>query len=253
MTKKILLKNVMGFMMLCGFGLCITSCSNEEEDTIVTIESTENFVNQSVFSLQTEGNIGRMGCFEFVFPIGINYPDGSNETVDDYDMLRSSLSAWYTDNADELGITIDSAGRIKYRVIRDVDAALLPTLDFPLEIITENGELYTVDNKAELLLLKIRCRRSYYQDRRNINNNRGDKCFSLVYPITIVLPDETTFIAEDRADLKSQLREWRAANPDAEERPTLQFPVIVQLEDESTVELESKEGLQELKDTCSQD
>ena len=58
MTKNFL-KNTLAFMMLCGFGLFITSCSDSDEDTVVTVETTENFVNQSVFSLQTE--VGKCG------------------------------------------------------------------------------------------------------------------------------------------------------------------------------------------------
>ncbi len=252
MTKKFL-KNTLAFLMLCGFGLFITSCSDSDEDTIVTVETTENFVDQSVFSLQTEGNIGKMGCFEFVFPISIVYPDATEESVDDYETLRTSLRAWFEENADALGLDSDSTRRFNRGIIKDIDSELLPSLAYPLEVMTEDGEVVTVNSKEELKTLKKQCRRSFYGENGRHGHRRGDKCFSLVFPVTIVLPDETTFMAEDRADLKSQLREWKAANPDVDVRPMLQFPVTVQLEDESTVDVASSEELQELKETCSAD
>ena len=75
--------------------------------------------------------------------------------------------------------------------------------------------------------MKKECRRSFYGGRGRHGHRRGDRCFSLVFPVTIILPDDSTFDAADRADLKAQIREWKEANPGAEERPMLQFPVTV--------------------------
>ena len=245
---------VLAFLSL---GLFVTSCSDEDDginDPVVEFNTTENFVNQSVESMQSQGSIGRTGCYEFVFPLGIMYPDGTDEDVDSYETLRTTLTAWFADNAEELGLELDSAGDFSYRDIREIDDELLPSLAFPLEVVSEDGEVTTVNDESELSALKRACKREFNQDRRNNSGNgRGDKCFSLIFPVTVALPDGSTFDAVDRADLKSQLREWKAANPDAEERPMLQFPVTVQLEDESTVEVADTDELSALKESCSSD
>lgn len=253
MFKKIFLKYSFAFMALVGAGLFITSCS-DEADSAVDIETTENFVNQSVYSLQTEGNVGKLGCFEFVFPVSIVYPDGTTESVDDYEALRATIKAWFEANAESLGLSEkDSTRRRGHGYLADIPWDMLPTLDFPVDILTDSAEIVTVEDREQLAELKKMCRKDFYGNRGRHGHGKGDKCFSLVYPLTLVLPDGSTITGDDRKAIKSQLREWKAANPDTEERPAIQFPVTVELEDESTQEVASQEELEALKETCSAD
>ena len=51
--------------------------------------------------------------------------------------------------------------------------------------------------------------------------------------------------------LKAALKEWKEANPDAEVRPTLVFPInVTDKSTEEVVSVNSKEELQALKAAC---
>ena len=78
----------------------------------------------------------------------------------------------------------------------------------------------------------------------------GKPCFKIVYPITINFPDESSLEVESRKDLKYALRNWRKDNPDADERPTIGFPIVVIFEDETTQTLNSVAELRQLKKDC---
>lgn len=86
-------------------------------------------------------------------------------------------------------------------------------------------------------------------DKEN-KGRRGSKCFKPIYPVTIAFADGTTATVEDKAAKKAAVEAWRAANPDATERPSLVFPFDVQLRDSSVVTLDSEEALATLKETC---
>jgi hypothetical protein len=230
--------------------LFLTSCS-DDLDTEVSSDLSENFVDQSIFSIQAEANAGKFGCFEFVFPINIVFPDGTNTEVSDYETLRSTLKAWFDANKEDLDLPErDGHGRPN---ADEIPWDQLPTLDFPVEVITDSGETMSIADRQELHDLKKQCRRDFYQNRGHHRHHRGDKCFSIVFPLSIVFPDGMTQEVEDRKALKMTLRTWKKDNPDAEERPMIQFPVTVELEDGTTQSVASKEDLEALKETCSGD
>jgi hypothetical protein len=224
--------------------LFITSCSDDLTDGS-SGDFTENFVDQSVQAVQAEANAGRCGCFEFVFPISIIFPDGIHAKVADYETMRAELRAWFEENGEGLARPGKGPGG------RDsIDFSQLPTLDFPVEVITRDGETVSIDNRQELFQLKRRCRRAFIRHHRG---HRADKCFKLVFPVTIDLPDGTSEEVADRKALKAALRAWKQANPDSDERPMLQFSITVELQDGTTQEVGSKEDLQALKEACADD
>lgn len=228
--------------------LFITSCSDDLSSG-VSDEMTENFVDQSVYSIQAEANAGRFGCFEFVFPINIIFPDGTNTEVSDYESMRSTLKAWFEANGEDLNLPERGQGRPNPD---ELSSDQLPTLDFPVEIITEEGETVSIADRQELFELKRQCRRSFYGGHGHHGHGMGDRCFTLVFPVTIAFPDDTSEEVADRRALKMALRAWKEANPEAEERPELQFPLTVALQDDTTQEVASKEDLEALKESCSQ-
>jgi hypothetical protein len=242
--KKIL--NVL-FGTLLTFTLFLTSCSDDA--SIFTAEDTENYVDQSVFAVQAEANAGKMGCFEFIFPINILFPDGTSTEVADYESMRATLKAWYEANAEELGLP--AKGERDRGNRPDIDPSLLPTLDFPVEVVSAEGETISIADRDALRELRRSCRKDFYGGRGHHGHGRGDKCFKLVFPISIAFPDGTTTEVADRRELKQTIRAWKQENPDAEERPTLAFPVTVELEDETQQEVASKEDLEALKESCS--
>lgn len=206
--------------------LVFSSCENE-----VTSSDTEEYVDEVVFRMEESGNMGKYGCYSFVFPISISFPDGTTADVEDYDGLKETIRSWKEDNP---------------------DATERPELGFPLEVLSEDGEVITVADKDELHELRMSCRRDFFQRRGHKGHGgRCQPCFEIVFPLTILFPDGTTAEAADRMALKDLAREWKENNPDATERPEIQFPVTVEYEDGSTATANSKEELKTLKEECS--
>jgi len=241
--KHILMKSFLSILFATALTstLLMTSCSDDA--SLFTSEDTENFVDESIFAIQSNAVAGRGGCLELVFPINVIFPDQTTFEASDYESLRAELKAWYEANAEDLGLPAKGEGPRGERP--DIDPSLLPTLDFPIEAITSEGETISIADKEELHTLRRACKREMRRGRK------GDKCFKPVFPLTIVFPDGTEAAFDDRKALKTALREWKDANPDSEDRPTLKFPVTVELEDGATQEVGSKEDLELLKETCA--
>lgn len=207
---------------LAVFTFFLTSC--DKENTI-SEEIVENFVDESVEAMDRSGSMGRGGCFELVFPITVDFPDGTSSEVDSYETLRGSIRSWKEANT-------ESEER--------------PSLAFPIEVVGQEGELISITSSEELRELRQTCRRNFIK-----NNKKKDRCFKLVFPISLNYPDGTTTEYPDRRAMKQDLRAWKQANPDAEERPSLVFPVDVELEDGTIVSIASAEELQAQKDSCA--
>ena len=206
-----------------------TACN--KEDAVSGADEVENYVDGVVFDMQEQGNCGKFGCYEFVFPITISFPDGSSTEVADYAGLREALKTYHEANPD----------------------GERPTLGFPLDVLTEDGEMITVNSREELHELRVQCRREFFANHRPGGHRfRGMFCFKLDFPVSIEFPDGTTVEVQDRLDLQYNLRRWRKDNPEIDERPALVFPLSVTMEDGTQVTVDSKEALKELKDSCSQ-
>ncbi|MEM6763592.1 MAG: hypothetical protein AAF824_14945 [Bacteroidota bacterium] len=75
-------------------------------------------------------------------------------------------------------------------------------------------------------------------------------CFELVFPLSISFPDGTVEEVADYDELKSVIRSWKEANPDAEERPAFVYPIEVISEDGEVITIENGEELRELRKEC---
>jgi len=214
------------FLLLLLTAVGFTSCDVLQEQLNLDAETVQNFTEESVDVIERSAEAGQMVCFEFVFPVTINFPDESSAEVGSYEELREAISNWREAQGDE-----EIEGR--------------PELSFPLEVLNEAGEVISLAEKSELRMLRRECR----SDRPDGEHNCG-RCFSIVYPVTINFPDDTTAEAEDRRSFKQLVRAWKEANPDSEERPALAFPITVELEDETTMEINSAEELAALKESC---
>ncbi len=195
--------------------LSIASCSRFEQ-------TGEEFAEETIQSLAIETRSGEGGCYELVFPIDIDFPDGTTGSYDSFEELKEALKAWKEENG---------GGPLAER----------PQLVFPIELISEEGEVITVEDRETLRELRKECRK---------NKAKMRPCFRLVYPLTVVFPDGTTESFEDRKALKMALRAWKQDNPDADERPMLEFPISIEYKDGTVVEIASKEELLEAKDAC---
>jgi len=205
--------------------LAIFSLTSCEKESVLSDEVVQNFVDESVEAVERSGNVGRTGCYEFVFPISVTFPDGSSNSLEDYETLRSTIKAWKEANP---------------------EAEEKPSLAFPLEVVSQEGELITVEDAEALKTLKSACKRGGRKDHK-----KGDRCFKIVFPVSIAFPDGMTTEFADRVALKTAIRAWKADNPDAEEKPMLAFPLDIELEDGTIVTIADAEALMAQKESCA--
>lgn len=205
----------------------VTSCSDSDASQLL---STEEFVGQSIDGLESQGKIGRGGCYEFIFPISINFADGSTAELADYSSLRIVLKTWRENNP---------------------DAENKPTLSFPVEVMSEDGSVISVADKEELKELRQECRRTHFDNPRRVRNFFRTACFDVVFPVTLEFPNGSTLEAATPGALKTAIRAWKQnVERPVEDHPTVVFPITVEYEDGTQAEADSKEALKELKDQC---
>ena len=165
---------------------------------------------------------GDWKCFDLVLPVTYVMPDGSTITVEnenDWTAIRD----WYEANP---------------------ESEEKPELQFPVNVEFDD-ETITVNSAEELRELTQECWRDQSEER---------ECFELVFPVTFIMPDGSTITVEtdDNAGWQD-IKDWYDANPDSEERPTLQFPVDITYETEdgdTTLTINNDEEMQYVKRRC---
>ncbi len=165
---------------------------------------------------------GDWKCFDLVLPVTYVMPDRSTITVEnenDWTAIRD----WYEANP---------------------ESEEKPELQFPVNVEFDD-ETITVNSAEELRELTQECWRDQSEER---------ECFELVFPVTFIMPDGSTITVEtdDNAGWQN-IKDWYDANPDSEERPTLQFPVDITYETEdgdTTLTINNDEEMQYVKRRC---
>ena len=161
-------------------------------------------------------------CFELVYPVTYLMPDGSMITVEndeDWDPIKD----WYDANP-------NAEGR--------------PELQYPVDLVLDD-ETFTVNSAEEMGEIKREC----WED-----EDEGRECFALVYPVTFVMPDGSTITVEtdDEAGWQ-EVKDWYDANPESDERPTLEYPIDIVYETDagdSTVTINNESEMEAAKDEC---
>ena len=168
---------------------------------------------------------GDWKCFDLSLPVSYTMPDGSTITVsneEDWDEIKS----WYEENP---------------------ESEEKPVLQFPVNVEFDD-ETVTVNSEEELRELKQECWRDESEERQ---------CFELVFPVTFIMPDASTITVDTDDDAGWQpVKDWYEANPDSDERPTLQFPVdiIYETEDgDSTLSINNDEEMENVKIRCREE
>ena len=159
-------------------------------------------------------------CFELVYPVTYLMPDGSTITIEndeDWDPIKD----WYEENP-------ESEER--------------PELQYPVDVVVDD-ETVTVNSAEEMGEMKREC----WED-------EGRECFELVYPVIFIMPDGSSItVATDDEDGWQEVKDWYDANPESEERPTLEYPVDIVYETnagDSTVTINNEEEMEAAKDEC---
>ena len=225
-----MLNRIFKFSTLIALALVfvLTSCDKENLDEL----TTENFTEQAEGRQNGErGGKGKMNgkgkrggkCFTPVFPITFNFPDGNSAEVADKDEAKEALEAWKTANP---------------------DATERPTIAFPHDVTLKDGTVVTIANEEEAAALRETCGAG------KGGRGKGNRCFKPVFPFTINFPDGTAVDVADKEAAKAAKTEWKEANPDSEERPSIAMPYDVELKDGSTLTIASEEDLAALRETC---
>src|SRR5690349_15843127 len=107
-----------------------------KSDSAATIEEA---VDESLYSIQERGGLGRYGCYELVFPVSITLPDGTVVDVDDYDALKSAVRRYFEDH--------DRPRRHRQ----------LFQFVFPVSVINQEGEVITLENQEQMIRLRVDC------------------------------------------------------------------------------------------------
>jgi len=75
-------------------------------------------------------------------------------------------------------------------------------------------------------------------------------CFDLIFPVTVIFLNDSTITAEDEEELRTALRRWKVANPDAEERPEFEFPVQVERRNGNVLTIDTQREFMRLVRSC---
>tara|TARA_B100001093_G_scaffold110678_2_gene102972 strand:+ start:4468 stop:5643 length:1176 start_codon:yes stop_codon:yes gene_type:complete len=84
-----------------------------------------------------------------------------------------------------------------------------------------------------------------------IDQKEDWECFTLMFPVSFDMPDgsSVTIEADDEASW-TEVKSWYDSNLDSEERPTMQFPIVILLDEES-VTIESQEEMRSAYQECN--
>lgn len=147
-------------------------------------------------------------CFSLVYPISYQLPDGSLiEVSADNEDGWAEMNAWYDENP-------ESTER--------------PTLQYPVVIMYEEDDegsvdalTVTINNEEEM--------NSAREDCRELEFDGVDECYEYSYPITYILPDNSTveIASSDDENAWGLIRRFYEENPEAEGEPILQFPIEI--------------------------
>ncbi|MCS7035388.1 MAG: hypothetical protein RMJ33_12210 [Saprospiraceae bacterium] len=206
------------------------ACTKTTDDTL----ATEEAIDQALFEVQERGGLGSYGCYELVFPVTIQLPNGTTAEVNSYEEIAQKLRAYFEAN-----------GRPK-RGMRPAFSFV-----FPISVVNSNGEVIVVENEQQLRQLRAECKGTFGNHGPNGHGHHGVACFEFVFPVTIVFPDGTTAQAENPRAMRQIIRTWKQNNPNTTERPVLQFPLQVKMRRTGEIiTVNNADELAALKNSC---
>ncbi|MBK8626869.1 MAG: hypothetical protein IPN86_15280 [Saprospiraceae bacterium] len=220
------------WLFILVLGLFVVSCTDSSESVDDT--TADAYAEEVILRTQESINLGKLGCYELVFPVTLVFPDGSTAEIDSYETLKSAIKTWRKENP-----------RVRTR----------PSFAFPYDVITSEGEIITVVDEAQQKALRVACGKDNFGnlDPKG-HHGKGKLCFKINFPFSVSLPDSTIVTLtskDDRSLLHEAIKAYKEANPGVRVHPTLVFPIEVTMEDGTVVTVNSKEELKALKDSCN--
>lgn len=160
-------------------------------------------------------------CFDLIFPVTLQYPNGTTKEIASKEDYATALAAWKKANP-----------RSKQH----------PEIAFPFEISLADGTVLTIETQDEL--------KDVLDDCRPNGHAELNPCYQIVFPVTVVFPDSTTAVANSQTEFANLVHAWRTNNPDTEGRPSIAFPYSIELSDGSTVVINSMDDIREQNHAC---
>lgn len=181
-------------------------------------------------------------CFEFVFPVSFQFPDNTVIVVNSTEELQALKSVEH--------------GKVK--------------LVFPVDIINSEGDIITVEDRLQMKQILEDCGITTQYGKggkhgkgnnfgkawnKNHKFNQGmdplEKCFEIVFPLSVVFPDGTVTEFEDKDALHSAWSAFKQANPKTKAGPEFEFPIQIIMDGENDpIPVNSKEELQIIRKNC---
>ena len=93
------------------------------------------------------------------------------------------------------------------------------------------------------------------KDDKDWDREEKEKCFELIMPYTLIMPDASSITIETEED-REKVEEWYKNNPDSKDRPSLEYPVDVVIETdegESTITVNSDDEMKEIQGRCEKE
>ena len=167
------------------------------------------FYDDDFYNRSESGDKRDWECFSIEYPITVTTPNGNTYTFEDEESVKEYYEA--------------------YEIDEDISVV------YPINITDNDGELIVIDSDERLKEAYKDC---YGRGRDWVENK---KCFSLVYPVSYLMPDGTTIeISADDEESWTELKSWYDDNPNSDERPSLQYPVDI------IYEIDVEEGTQDV-------
>ncbi len=223
-------------LLLCLFVGFLSSCGKEE------IEPNENEITESAnFYLNgdskddKDGKDGKDGdkeeCFTVNYPVIFDLPEGGTQTISS----DEELDAMFLTYKEE-----------------DFEKENFPTPVYPVSItIIKDDTTKDINGDDDFEKLMAWCYGKYDDDKdeHDCEEYFEKDCFYFIYPLTVVLPDGTTGVADDEDGFEMIIKDWYAANEESEEKPTFQYPIQIKV-DEEVVDINSDEELDAAFEGC---
>ena len=116
------------------------------------------------------------------------------------------------------------------------DSEERPDLQYPVDIIYDNGNVITVNSHDGMAEAKSSC----------------IDCIELVYPVTFILLEGNTITVENNSEEGWQeLKNWYEQNPNIKFEWNFQFPIDFKLENDAIITVNSMSEIEDVKQTCN--
>ena len=211
-------------LLFAGLMMTVFVACNKEE----TVVSSEDFTIASLLEdegpFSKHGPRGRKGdCFDVVFPVMVEFPDGSSSEAANKEGLAEILKAWKAANP---------------------DATSRPKIAIPFDVQLKDGTLASIESEEDLKALMGTCKVRPHGRKPDVK-----PCAHFVFPVSFTYKDTVTTV-NSREELAKYLHKWRQSNPAAGTHPTLVFPITIKTPAGNKV-VNSQEELRAAEKMCN--